>query len=637
VDLSVRTRTDNIGLFYTGYLDVPTNGTYTIYLATDGRAFLRLHDASVIDADFGYTNGTEQSASIKLQAGRHPIRLGYIRGTGGTPSLSLQWSGPGISKQVIPSANLLHVDNSTTWAPTANDDSSTAAVDTPVTLDVLANDSIGSGSGPLQIVGMTTPAHGSAITNLDSQIVYTPNSGYIGSDSFDYTITDGLSNATATVSLTVVAAIPPTAGNDAASTSQDTAVAIDVLANDALGSGSGPLRITSVGLPKAGSAGTNQAGQIVYTPNTGFLGEDTFGYTVSDGTGATTGTVTVSVFFYDGMVWFPFNQTSGLTTLDAGCAFTGVLNGFNSSTAHWVAGKWNRAIDFDGAGNYLTISNYAGVLGPSNRTCAAWIKTTSTSSMPVLAWGPHTTGNKWTFLIQNGHVRIEIDSGFLEGATLVNDGDWHHVALTFVNDGTPDIVEAKLYIDGALETAFTTSQSRTINTLPNGDVKIGSDVQSRFFLGRIDEPRIYNRGLSATEIAALYTASNQSAAAWHRRYYGDAPVNWSGPDSLGLPRLLDYAFGGQPWQSDASLFRVKARVAGDRLQVSFNRRMTGSSELIYTPLVTGDLSDWNALAASFLSSTPLSDMPGMEEAVYQTEATISGQINQYIRVRVGFQ
>lgn len=110
-DLSGRTRNDNIGLLYTGYLDAPRDGDYTFYLATDGRAFLRLHDAALLDADFGYKSGMEVTASIRLKTGRHPLRLAYIRGAGagagGAPSLSLQWSGPGIEKQPIPGANLL--------------------------------------------------------------------------------------------------------------------------------------------------------------------------------------------------------------------------------------------------------------------------------------------------------------------------------------------------------------------------------------------------------------------------------------------------------------------------------------------------------------------------------------------------
>lgn len=318
------------------------------------------------------------------------VRRAYARGTNGTPSLSLQWSGPGISKQLIPPENLLRLQ---------------------------------------------TPG-----TNQS-----------------------------------------PTAMDDSARTPRNTAVSINVLANDAGGSGPGPLRVVTVGVPLAGSATTNLAGQIVYTPNPDFLGEDSFPYTVSDGLGTATATVRIRVFFGDGLIWFPLNQTSGLTTEDASGEFTGSLTGFANDPAQWVPGRWNRALEFNGGSQFVNIAGFSGILGASNRTCAAWVKTTSSGQLPVIAWGPNATGNKWTFLLQNGHARIEITSGYLEGTRLVNDGAWHHVAVSFANDGTPDILDARLYVDGTEETTFTTVLSRTVNTTASGDVQIGSDVQNRFF------------------------------------------------------------------------------------------------------------------------------------------------------------
>lgn len=205
IDLAGRTRNDQIGLLYTGYLNVPADGTYTIYLTTDSRAFLRLHDASIIDADFGYTGGVERSASVNLKAGKHPLRLGYVRGAGGTPSLSLQWSGPGISKQSIPAANLLRTSTEPV-PPTANPDSATTAAGTSVSIPVLANDADDGAPAPLSISAVTQPSGGSTAI-AGSNITYTPRSGFYGADSFTYTITDGADTATATVSVTVQA--PP--------------------------------------------------------------------------------------------------------------------------------------------------------------------------------------------------------------------------------------------------------------------------------------------------------------------------------------------------------------------------------------------------------------------------------------------
>lgn len=540
-NLGVRTRDEHVGLLYSGYVSVPADGTYTFHLTTDGRAFLRLHDAALLDADFGYGGGTEVSASLPLKAGRHPVRLAYVRGTNASPSLSLLWSGPGITKQPLPAVNLLRYDPTVVTAPSATDDS--------------------------------------------------------------------------------------------ASTPRNVAATLDVLANDLAGSGPGPLRIVAVGTPLAGTATTNLAGQIVYTPPPGFLGEDVFSYTLSDGLGTATGSVKIKVYFADGLLWFPFNQTGGLTTEEAGRGWTASLIGFNNDPAQWVAGRWNKAIQFNGSGNYLAINNYSGILGAASRTCAAWIKTTSTGQMPIIAWGPNSTGNKWTFLLQNGHLRIEITSGYLEGTRLINDGQWHHVVCAFTND-FPSITNAQLFIDGLRETNFTTILSQNVNTTSSGDVKIGSDVQGRFFLGALDEVRIYNRALSAAEIGALYSDTNQSAAAWHRSYYGDEPVNWLALSSLGYPRLADYAFGVAPHVPDAAARSLRALVLDNRLAVTFRRRVVGTSELLYSPQVSRDLANWGSLTASFLSAVAIPDQPGIEEVTFRTDARLGEESSQFIRLAI---
>lgn len=101
-DLEKRTRDNDIGMFFTGYLNIPADGEYTFYLEADSGAVLRIHDATVIDADFGYSGSREVSGGVRLQAGLHPFRLYYARTNSGTPSLKFSWSGPNIPKQIIP-------------------------------------------------------------------------------------------------------------------------------------------------------------------------------------------------------------------------------------------------------------------------------------------------------------------------------------------------------------------------------------------------------------------------------------------------------------------------------------------------------------------------------------------------------
>jgi hypothetical protein len=92
-------------------------------------------------------------------------------------------------------------------APTATNDSASTSPSTPVTIDVLANDSDSDGD-TLTIIGSTTPAHGTASCTA-TQCQYTPADGFTGTDSFQYTISDGHGGvATATVTVTVSATVP---------------------------------------------------------------------------------------------------------------------------------------------------------------------------------------------------------------------------------------------------------------------------------------------------------------------------------------------------------------------------------------------------------------------------------------------
>ncbi|MFO0871152.1 MAG: Ig-like domain-containing protein [Pirellulales bacterium] len=170
-------------------------------------------------------------------------------------------------------------------------------------LDVLGNDSIAPDAGEtLIIASATTPAHGLVAVENDVLIRYTPDAGYLGPDSFTYTLRDSSgSESTATVNITVtVVNNPPLAGADNYQISRNsTANRLRVLVNDTFAPDINEvLTITGVSVP-------NRGGQVVvtddntvlrYTPAPQFAGVETFTYTITDGRGAFDhGTVTITV------------------------------------------------------------------------------------------------------------------------------------------------------------------------------------------------------------------------------------------------------------------------------------------------------------------------------------------------------
>ncbi len=134
-------------------------------------------------------------------------------------------------------------------APVAVNDAATMAEDTSVSIAVLANDTDLDGD-ILSVTGVGAAAHGSTAVNADGTITYTPAPGFNGSDAFTYTVGDGQGgSATAAVSVTVTPVNDaPVAVNDAATTAEETAVTIAVLANDTDVDGD-TVTLTSVGTP----------------------------------------------------------------------------------------------------------------------------------------------------------------------------------------------------------------------------------------------------------------------------------------------------------------------------------------------------------------------------------------------------
>ncbi|MEL6505966.1 MAG: Ig-like domain-containing protein, partial [Pseudomonadota bacterium] len=176
----------------------------------------------------------------------------------------------------------------------AIDDTSAGDFGQEQIIDVLGNDTDPEGDDQT-ITDVTDGANGTTEI-VNGQVVYTPNDGFSGEDTFTYTIEDE-DGATDTATVTVTAGPAPNTTDAVDDTSTGDAgevQTIDVLANDSDAEGDDQT-ITAVTQGDNGTVAIVD-GQITSTPNDGFIGEDTFTYTVTDDDGATdTATVTVTV------------------------------------------------------------------------------------------------------------------------------------------------------------------------------------------------------------------------------------------------------------------------------------------------------------------------------------------------------
>ena len=208
-------------------------------------------------------------------------------------------------------------DGVSNHVPVAISDTSTTLANTPVDINVLSNDTgLEDGFGDLLI--FTEPVHGTAIVNPNRTITYTPSNLFIGDDSFEYWVADihgDYDIAGVTVTVSEKPDYKPLAHDDSRATEYETSRNIDVLTNDT-GLEDVPVVVTVTTIPTWGTANVEIDNTITYIPASGYSGEVTFNYTVTDNDGDySTATVTITVL-PDGVInYIPVAVADTTTTL----------------------------------------------------------------------------------------------------------------------------------------------------------------------------------------------------------------------------------------------------------------------------------------------------------------------------------
>jgi hypothetical protein len=180
--------------------------------------------------------------------------------------------------------------------PLANNDSAATSANTAVTIAVLANDSDPDGDS-LSVTTISGVSNGTAKLNSNGSISFTPASGYSGTTSFGYSISDGnggSANAQVSVSVAASSLQTPVAMDDLASLGSIDPVVIPVLANDSDPQGA-KLTVTGVTQGSKGTVAINADGTVTYSPAKSFKSSDSFSYTISNGSKSASASVQVNL------------------------------------------------------------------------------------------------------------------------------------------------------------------------------------------------------------------------------------------------------------------------------------------------------------------------------------------------------
>lgn len=161
-------------------------------------------------------------------------------------------------------------------------------------------------------------------------------------------------------------------------------------------------------------------------------------------------------------------------------------------------GNENSAYYFDGTGDRMNAGNAAN-FGTKSFTANVWVNSTQTTGIGNILRTHGGNGHGWLFRFKYG--KIEIWEGDYNDVGVVSetsyaDGNWH--MMTYVRDVENKV--GQLYVDGSYVCNYKMSSPNNYNNT----LWFGTYGAGEYYKGYMDDARLYNRALTAEEIAALY-------------------------------------------------------------------------------------------------------------------------------------
>ena len=186
---------------------------------------------------------------------------------------------------------------------------------------------------------------------------------------------------------------------------------------------------------------------------------------------------------------------------------TGVYDGASTDVLY-AFGRFNQAAVFNGSSSRISLPS--GSFQNTILSVSAWINVSNTSSTRTIieTYGYSGSSKGWLFRLISGKLQFDGYNGDPASTVLTSNesipvNTWTHVAVVFSANTT-----GKLYINGS-EATYATQTVGTVGYISNEAVNIGAlqgtGVSSQdYFIGLIDQMRIFSSALSGSQITELY-------------------------------------------------------------------------------------------------------------------------------------
>lgn len=208
--------------------------------------------------------------------------------------------------------------------------------------------------------------------------------------------------------------------------------------------------------------------------------------------------------------------SAGVTIDRSSNTNVGTFNNFTSIRASRVIGKMMQGLYFDGTDDWVSMGNVHSFERTNSFSFTAWVKRNESGSADQIITKMVNSGaftgymfafnssDAIIFYLRNGLSNV---AAIGTTAAFSDVNKWYHVAATY--DGSSSVNGMKIYVNGVSVAVSTISNSLSATIVNTQPFQLGArgttiNATSNPLMGSLDDVRVYNRTLSATEVMSIY-------------------------------------------------------------------------------------------------------------------------------------